>query len=176
MAKIIVAFAEEQQCAKIAGALEESGLSILRRCSSGAEVMRALNLCEDAVLVCGTKFADRTADSLAEDMGDQALMLVVGRPERLALCESVNAFRLASPFGRAELVSSVRMLLQLHDMRKPRRGDAEKELIERAKRQLMEQRGLTEAQAHQTLQRASMNLGLRMTECARRILNGDGLR
>ena len=103
-------------------------------------------------------------------------MLVVGRPEYLAMCESTNVFRLASPFGRAELVSSVRMLLQLHDMRKPRRGGDERDLIERAKTLLMEQRGLTEAQAHQTLQRASMNLGLRMTECARRILNGDGLR
>ena len=175
MAKIIVAFAEEQQCARIAGALEESGLPVLRRCSSGAEVLRALNLCEDAVLVCGTKFADHTADSLAEDMSEQALMLVVGRPERLALCESTGVFRLASPFGRAELVSSVRMLLQLHDMRKPKRDGDEKELIERAKRLLMERKGLSEAQAHQTLQRASMNLGLRMTECARRILNGDGL-
>ena len=176
MAKIIVAFAEEQQCARVACALEESGISVLRRCSSGAEVLRALNLCEDAVLVCGVKFTDYTADALAEDMSDEALMLVVGRPERLALCESTSVFRLSSPFGRAELVSSVRMLLQLHDMRKPRRGGDEKELIERAKRLLMQQRGLTEAQAHQTLQRASMNLGLRMTECARRILNGDGLR
>ena len=175
MAKIIVAFAEERQCAKIAGALEESGLSILRRCSSGAEVLRALNLCEDAVIVSGTKFPDCTADALAEDAGELALMLIVGRPERLALCESTGVFRLASPFGRAELVSSVRMLLQLHDMRQPRRGDDERELIERAKALLMENRGLTEAQAHQTLQRASMNLGLRMTECARRILNGDGL-
>ena len=175
MAKIIVAFAEEQQCRQVAHALEESGMPILRRCSSGAEVLRALNLWEDAVLVCGTKFADCTADALAEDMSDEALMLVVGRPERLALCESMNVFRLASPFGRAELVSSVRMLLQLHDMRKPRRDGDAKELIERAKYLLMERKGLSEAQAHQTLQRASMNLGLRMTECARRILNGDGL-
>ena len=176
MAKIIVAFAEEQQCARSAAALEESGLPVLRRCSSGAEVLRALNLCEDAVVVSGTKFADLTADALAEDASDQALLLIVGRPERLAMCESTNVFRLASPFGRAELVSSVRMLLQLHDMRKPRRAEDERELIERAKALLMEQRGLTEAQAHQTLQRASMNLGIRMTECARRILNGDGLR
>ena len=161
---------------RISSALEESGIPIFRRCCSGAEVLRALNVCDDGVVVCGTKFADRTADELAEDVSEEALLLVVGRPERLALCENTNLFRLESPFGRAELVSSVRMLLQLHDMRKPRRADDEKELIELAKRRLMEDRGLTEAQAHQTLQRASMNLGLRMTECARRILNGDGIR
>ena len=161
---------------RISSALEESGVPVFRRCCSGAEVMRALNICDDGVVVCGTKFADRTADELAADVSEQALILVVGRPERLALCESTNVFRLESPFGRAELVSSVRMLLQLHDMHKPRRADDEKELIELAKRRLMADRGLTEAQAHQTLQRASMNLGLRMTECARRILNGDGIR
>ena len=176
MAKIIVAFADEQQCAHIASALEESGIPVFRRCCSGAETMRALNVCEDAVMVCGTMFPDRTADDLAADASDQALMLIVGRPERLALCESTNVFRLASPFGRAELVSSVRMLLQLHEMRKPRRADEERELIDRAKRLLMKERGLNEKQAHQMLQRASMNLGLRMTECARRILNGDGIR
>ena len=176
MAQIIVAFAEEQQCARIAGALEESGIPVFRRCCSGAEVMRALGVCEDAVLVCGTKFADRTADEIAADASDMALMLVVGKPERLAMCDSMSVFRLESPFGRAELVSSVRMLLQLHDMRKPRRDDDEKALIELAKGRLMEERGMTEAQAHQTLQRASMNLGVRMIECARRILNGDGIR
>ena len=176
MAKIIVAFAEEQQCMRISSALEEAGIPVFRRCCSGAEAMRALNVCDDGVLVCGTKFADRTADDLAADVSELALMLVIGRPERLMLCESTNIFRLESPFGRAELVSSVRMLLQLHDMRKPRRADDEKKLIEQAKRLLMEDRGLSEAQAHQMLQRASMNLGLRMTECARRILNGDGIR
>ena len=40
------------------------------------------------------------------------LVLVAGKPERLALCESANVFRLAWPFGRAELVSAVRMLFR----------------------------------------------------------------
>ena len=138
--------------------------------------MRALNLCQDGVLICGAVLRDRTADGIAEDAGERMLTLVAARPERLALCENVNLFRLPWPFGRAELVSAVRMLLQLHDMRKPSRDEDERELIERAKGRLMEERGLSEDQAHRLLQRASMNLGIRLTEAARRILNGDGLR
>ena len=176
MTKVIVAFAEEGQCERIAGALEGAGIPVFRRCLSGAEVMRALNLCQDGVLICGAVLRDRTADRIAEDAGERMLTLVAARPERLALCENVNLFRLPWPFGRAELVSAVRMLLQLHDMRKPGRDEDERELIERAKGRLMEERGLSEDQAHRLLQRASMNLGIRMTEAARRILNGDGLR
>ena len=175
MAKIIVAFADPGLCERMAGALEGAGMPVFRRCLSGAEAMRALNQCEDGVLVCAPMLRDRTADELVADAGEQALVLVAGKPERLALCESPNVFRLAWPFGRAELVSAVRMLLQLHDMRKPRRGGDERELIERAKRRLMDERGLSEEQAHRMLQRASMNLGIKMIEGARRILNGDGL-
>ena len=77
MAKIIVAFSEEAQVEKIAGALEESGIAVYRRCRTGNEALRALSICQDGVVVSGTKFADRTADELAEDMGDRALMLAV---------------------------------------------------------------------------------------------------
>ncbi len=175
MAKIIVAFPDQTMCVRIAGALEEAGFPVFRRCLSGAEAMRALNLCQDGVLVCAPLLRDRTADSLAADASDQALMLVVGKPERLALCESANVFRLAWPFSKPELTSAVRMLLQLHDMRKPRREGDEKQIIERAKLRLMEERGLSEPEAHRMLQRASMNKGLKMVEGARRIMNGDGL-
>lgn len=176
MAKIIAAFSETAQLERIAGALEGSGIPVFRRCLSGADAMRGMTQCADSVLVCAPLLRDRTADELAADCGAQALVLVAGRPERLALCESPRLFRLAWPFSRAELVSAVRMLLQLHDMRLPRRGGEEKQLVELAKCRLMEERGLTEPESHRLLQRASMDLGIRMVEGARRILNGDGLR
>ena len=173
MAKIIVAFSEETQIEKIAVALEESGIAVYRRCRTGNEALRALSVCQDGVVVCGTKFVDRTADELAEDMGERALMLAVGKPERLALCENPGVFRLATPFGRGELSSAVRMLMQLQAMRAPHRSAEEEQLVLHAKRLLMEVNGLTEPQAHRALQRISMNLGLRMSDSAKRILNGE---
>lgn len=173
MAKIIVAFGDERQVAQIAGALEGSGLAVQRKCRTGAEALRALNVCQDGVLVCGTKLADRTADELAEDMGERALMLAVGRPERLELCEHIGIFKLPVPFGRGELTSAVRMLLQLQAMRAPRRNPEEEKVVARAKCLLMETRGLTEPQAHQALQRVSMNLGIKMSLSAQKLLDGD---
>ena len=74
MAKIITAFGDRQIARQIAGALEASGLSVFRVCVTGNEVMRAFNQCNDGILVCGTSFADRTVDSLCEDLGERALV------------------------------------------------------------------------------------------------------
>ena len=83
MAKIITAFRDRQTARQIAAALEASGLSVFRVCATGNEVMRAFNQCSDGILVCGTAFADRTVDSLCEDLGERAL---VTKPLEAAIC------------------------------------------------------------------------------------------
>ena len=62
------------------------------------------------------------------------------------------------------------MLVQLHGQRLPRRTGEDRELVERAKRKLMDERQLTEDQAHRLLQSESMRHGVKMTESARRVL------
>ena len=175
MAKIIVAFADPKKCEQIASVLDGCGLQVFRKCATGNEVMRAFDACHDGILVCGTRFPDRTVDELAYDLGDQVLMLVLGKPDQLERCEHNALFRLPVPFTRGELSSAVNMLVQLHYMRMPRRSPEEKKLIEEAKALLIEGSGYTEQQAHQALQRMSMRLGIKMTESARRILNGESL-
>ena len=175
MAKIIVAFADPRKCEQIASVLEASGLRVFRSCATGSEVMRAFDACHDGILVCGTRFPDRTADELAYDLGEQVLMLALGKPDQLEMCEHRSLFKLAAPFSRGELTSAVNMLVQLHYMRMPRRSPEEKKLIDSAKALLMSSGGYTEQQAHQALQRMSMRLGIKMTESARRILNGESL-
>lgn len=173
MAKIIVAFGDERKRMQIAGALEDSGIEVFRRCATGSEALRTLNVCHDGVLVCGTKLPDRTADELADDIDSAALMLVIGKPERLEFCESRDVFKLSAPFTRGELASAVRMLLQLHNMRMPQRSGNDRALVEAAKQKLMETYNFTEPQAHRALQRASMNFGIKMSDSARRVLEGD---
>lgn len=170
MAKIITAFRDRQTARQIAAALEASGLSVFRVCATGNEVMRAFNQCSDGILICGTAFADRTVDSLCEDLGERALVLAVGRPEHLDNCEYPALFRLASPFSRSELIASVNMLAQLHAQRLPRRSGEERALVERAKQKLMDEQHITEEQAHRLLQSESMRRGVKMTESARRVL------
>ena len=172
MAKIIIGFADLRVGSKLASELKAAGHQVLRVCTSANEILRAFADCDDGILVCGCRFEDRTVQELADDLGEQALMLLVGKPERLALCELKTAFRLPLPVTRAELVSSVNILVQLHQMRLPKRSADETGLVSDAKIKLMRQRGMSEPQAHRLIQKSSMRLGIRMAECAQMVLDG----
>ena len=171
MARIIVAFPEQEVNRKIAAVLESAGYEVFRTCVTGNEVMRAFTLCQDGVLICGAWFPDRTADTLAWDLGDQAVILVIGKPDQIVHCEHPKIFRRAIPVNRAELLSAVDMLLQLHDQRMPRREGEQKELVAQAKEKLRTEYGMTEPEAHHALQRYAMAHGLKMADCARQVLS-----
>lgn len=173
MAKIIVAFNDRERREQITALLESAGLSVLRACSTGAEVMRTFSSCQDGILVCGFRFPDRTLNDICEDLGDRALILAVGKPEVLANCENQGIFKLPSPVNRGALIGAVNMLVQLHYMKRPKRNADEKQLINEAKLRLMESYGITEAEAHQMLQKMSMRSGIRMTESAKSILASE---
>ena len=170
MVKIIVAFSSGDQCALFASLLEEAGFAIYRQCTSGSEVRRAINQCHDGIVVCSTRLPDCTADELAWDLQDRAMMLVVGRPQQLELCEYSQLFRLSSPFSKGELTSALNMLTQFYQMKLPRRSPQEKQLIASAKEKLMQLEDMTEPEAHHVLQQLSMAKGIRLADAARSLL------
>lgn len=165
---VVVAFSRPETAQRFAGALEAEGLSVLRVCTAGAQALRALEPCEDAVLVCGARLPDRTADELARDLDGRAAVLVAARPEWLALCEEPSLHQLALPASGTQLAAAVRAAVRPE--RPASRTADEGRLIDEAKRALMA-RGMTEAEAHRFLQRESMRLGVRMAVCARMALD-----
>ena len=167
---VVVAFSRPETAQRFAGALEAEGLSVLRVCTAGAQALRALEPCEDAVLVCGARLPDRTADELARDLDGRAAVLVAARPEWLALCEEPSLHQLALPASGTQLAAAVRAAVR-PERPAPRTAD-EARLIGEAKRALMA-RGMTEAEAHRFLQRESMRLGVRMAVCAQLTLETE---
>lgn len=170
MVNIIVAFASDEKCAQYAAVLEEAGFSVYRRCTSASEVKRALNQCGDGIILSGCRLPDSTIDALAWDLGGQAVILATGRPTQLDLCEHPDIFRLPAPCSKGELSSAINMLVQLHQMRLPRRTAEEKEIIARAKEYLMQKHAMTEPEAHHHLQRGAMNKGMKLAEYAAKLL------
>lgn len=167
---VVVAFSRPETAQRFAGALEAEGLPVLRVCTAGAQALRALEPCEDAVLVCGARLPDRTADELARDLDGRAAVLVAARPEWLALCEEPSLHQLALPASGTQLAAAVRAAVR-PERPAPRTAD-EARLIGEAKRALMA-RGMTEAEAHRFLQRESMRLGVRMAVCAQLTLETE---
>lgn len=116
MANIIVAFATQERTARWAVALEEAGIPVFRRCTCASEIMRAMDQCGGGVIVTACHLPDSTVDALAWDLGDRAMIIAVGRPAQLELCEHPNVFRLSAPCSRGELASAVSILIQLRHM------------------------------------------------------------
>lgn len=174
MDRIIVAFDKESSRTRIAEILESGGIPVRAMFRSGAEVKREARNMGGAVVACGFKLSDMTADELAVDLDKPSLVLVIAKPAQLEHCENEDLFKLAAPITKGDLLGTVRILLQLEEkyqrMVRPQRSAEEEALINMAKEILMRKNGLTEAQAHRLLQRRSMDTGSRMVETAKMII------
>lgn len=172
MNRLIVAFEGDKQCELVRETLETGGMPPRIVCHTGAEVLRSTHEMGRALVICGYKFQDMSADELAYDLGASAIVLVVGKNVQLDFCEHEGIFKLPAPFSRSELLSSVSMLMQLAEktlIPPPRRSAGEEALVGEAKTILMRV-GMTEAEAHRFLQKRSMESGDRLVNVAKRIV------
>ena len=78
------------------------------------------------------------------------------------------------PASGQAVIGAVEMLSQLHRMRLPHRTGESKDTVERAKAVLMEQKGLSEPEAHRFMQQYAMNHGMKMAQFAQKILEQAG--
>ena len=174
MARIVIAGSSEQSRTQVSRLLASSGYPVFRICANAGELRRVLNETEDGVLILAGRLPDYSPDEVAWDYGDRVQILLIARTPVLEECESPEVFHLALPVSGQTVIGSVEMLTQLHQMRMPRRAGADRQLVEKAKRLMMRQEGLTEAEAHRMLQRYAMNHGMKMTDYAARILEKHG--
>ena len=170
MARIVIAAAQEESREQLNRLLSSSGFSVFRCCASGSELRRAINECEDGIVVLMGALPDCKPDELQWDYGDRIHILLIAKPLVLESCESPEIFRLPLPLSSQALIGAVQMLSQLHQMRLPKRAGTEKETVEQAKRLLMKRHGITEPEAHRALQQYAMNHGVKMADYAAQII------
>ena len=174
METVIVAFENQAMCQRFADLLESTATAKCLSCHSGNQVRRFLNQQQVYCVVCGPHLTDGPAEWLYEDLPPTCSLLLVGPQHVLDACSGLDIFKLPTPIRKEEAVSTVRLLLQfghrIERLLKPKRGGAEQELVDKAKKQLMEQAGMTEAEAHKTLQKMSMDAGLRLAQMARQVI------
>lgn len=174
MDKIIVAFENENNRRRVSELLESGGFVVTGVYRSGADVIRAVGRMSGCIVVCGYKFPDMTAIDLAHHVGRKAMILVIASQQLLNMIENEGVFKLATPFSRSDLISSVKILQQMEGKLiksgPPRRTGQEQALIARAKELLMTRNGMTENEAHRFIQRRSMDTGMKAVETARLII------
>lgn len=180
METVIVAFENTVLCQRFSDLLEGTGTAKCLTCHSGDQVRRLLDKQQVYCVVCGFHLTDGPAEWLSEDLPPSCSLLLVGPQHMLDTCGSRDVFKLTTPIRKEEAVNTVRLLLQVgHRMERflrPRRSSAEQELVEKAKKLLMERKNMTEEEAHRTLQKWSMDAGSRLSQTARRVISeyGDG--
>ena len=173
MARIILAGASEASREQLSRLLSSSGFSVFRCCASGSELRRTINECDDGVVILLGGLPGCKPDDLQWDYGDRVQILWIAKPAVLESCEAPEIFRLTLPASAQAVVGAVDMLSQLHQMRLPKRIGGEKQIVEQAKRLLMRRQGLTEPEAHRTLQQYAMNHGVRMADYAAQIVSSS---
>lgn len=140
----------------------------------GLEAIRAVRKMGGGIVVCGFKLSEMTASDLAYDLSGQAMILAIAPPQQLELCENEKVFKLPTPFSKGDLISSIRMLVQMEDQHyrssSQRRTEKETADINKAKELLMGKNGMTEQEAHRFIQRRSMDTGSKAAETARLII------
>ena len=174
MARIVVVSQSEDSRSKLVKLLASSGLQVFRSCSSGSELRRALSESEDCVVVMIGFTPDCKPDELMWDYKDSIQILLIAKQPVLENIESPEIFKLAMPASGQAVIGAVEMLSQLHRMRLPHRTGESKDTVERAKAVLMEQKGLSEPEAHRFMQQYAMNHGMKMAQFAQKILEQAG--
>ena len=174
MDRVIVAFASEKSQTQITRLLESGGIYPAGCCFSGAEAVRMVWNLGSAVVICGFKLRDMTAEELAADLRGIGAVLVIASPAHLDFCEGENLFKLPTPAARSEFFATLDMLCRREARRprhpQPQRDEEELRLIRRAKELLMEVNRMSEAEAHRFLQKRSMDTGAKLADTARLVL------
>lgn len=175
METVIVAFENTAMSQRFSDLLESTGTARCLICHAGDQVRRYLSSQQVYCVVCGPHLTDGPAEWLYEDLPPSCSLLLVGPQHVLDACVTREVFKLPTPIRKEEALSTVRLLLQFgHRMERfvrPRRSSAEQELVNKAKKLLMEQKGLSEDEAHRALQKRSMDEGARLTQTARKVIS-----
>ena len=172
MARIVIVGASETNRAQLNRLLTSSGYGVFRVCASGSELRRALNACEDGVVIMVGPVPDCLPDELIGDFGDSFHFLLIARPEALSASDSRRVFKMTYPCAGSAVIGAVEMLSQFHAQNLPRRSGEDKALVDRAKALLMRTDGIAEPEAHRRMQQYAMTHGVKMTDYALMLLQG----
>lgn len=145
-------------------------------CKSGSEVMAYAAETENAVLLCGP-LKDVPSIYLAKTVPDGwDVILLLSSNEPFPYYVS-NIVPVTLPISRSELVAIINETVSLQGetyaakaTAKKVRPKNEREIIENAKKSIMNERNISENDAHKFLQHYSMNLGITLVEAAKRFL------
>lgn len=173
---IFVLFPKQEQARSIRNLLVRNGFEVTAACVTGAQIMQRAESLEDGLIVCGYKFADMVCSELREYLPDGFRMIVLAPQASLDFLDIRGMEYLPMPLKPPLLMEKVREMAdalcsaQKKKQHRPRQRTREElEIIEETKELLMKNNRISEQEAHEYIQRGSMNSGVGLIEMAKMI-------
>ncbi|WP_026671023.1 ANTAR domain-containing response regulator [Butyrivibrio sp. AE3006] len=179
MQNIIVAFASQTDAGNFKSILMRGGFEPAYVCTSGAQVLSAMENLGSGVIVCGYRLGDMLYNELAENMSEYFSMLLIASPSKTD--EAVfpeNIIYLPTPLKKNDLISTLELMVEGVTKRRKKikekhrfRSAEDQKVIDSAKALLMDRHKMTEPEAHRYLQKCSMDSGTSLLETAEMIIS-----
>lgn len=186
MRQLIIAFADKELARNIGQIFRSHGLPVGGTAASGLQALGLAARCpEGGVIVCPAFLPDIPAQELIKLLPESFDLLVLLTSGHQGEIRQQGVFTLIYPFSKSLVVQSARQILATRQINTDnsfqssssspgyKRPGNEQMLIDQAKMLLMNQRQISEKDAHRYLQKRSMESGVPMAELARRII-GSG--
>lgn len=179
MGNIIVVFPRLEDAKSIKNLLVRHGFSVQYICTTGSQALECMDSLHGGIVISGYKLQDMVYHHLHGAMppGFEMLLVASGKVVGSGVAGRMGISSVLMPLKAHELLQAVEaMESRMSRARKkrrqqPRERDPEEQaVIDRAKRLLMEQRHLTEREAHRYLQKRSMDSGNSLAETAGMVL------
>lgn len=177
MIHIIVLFPRMEDAKNVRNILMRNGMEVTAVCTTGSQVIMALEDLEQGLLVCGYKYSDMMYHELRTYLPVSFAMLLVASKIHWCDCSYLDIVCLSMPIKSFELISTINMMLdnlRRHHKDKIRadiRSKGDKAVIQNAKCVLIKHKGFSENEAHHYLQKSSMDTGRNMMETAYMVLD-----
>jgi response regulator NasT len=179
MINVIVLFPKLNDAKSIRNILVRTGIDVTAVCTAGSQVISRFGELDEGIVICGYRFADMMYTELQDYLPkDFEILLIVSRAHQNEMLDGDHITCISMPLKVYDLVNGVQDIMSrmMERKRKRRRklrerSPEEKRLIESAKELLMQNNGITEADAHSYLQKRSMDSGMSLLETARMILD-----
>lgn len=168
MKDIIIAYPVKSTALQMRSLLESEGFHVSFVCATGASVLNIAQNLREGVIVCASILSDMGAGVLAENLPvgfDVIALSKNGREEYMG-----NLINLPLPVHKDEFLQTVSVLVSTRSSF-TNRGGNDSEIIYNAKLILMNNRDISESQAHRYLQKESMRTGKKIADLAREIIN-----
>jgi response regulator NasT len=179
MINVIVLFPKINDAKSIRNILVRTGVDVTAVCTAGSQVISRFGELDEGIVVCGYRFTDMMYLELLEYLPDEfEMLLIASKAYQKEMVEDDKITCITMPLKVYDLVHGVQDIMERMMVRKRKRrrklherSPEEKRLIDTAKELLMQNNGITEADAHSYLQRRSMDSGMTLVETARTIVD-----